>query len=795
MKLSEQWLQEWVKPAMPTKEWLEQLTLAGHEIEAYLPVADEFSHVVVGQIKTVTKHPDAKRLNVCSVDVGQGELLNIVCGGINLKDGLKVPVARVGAVLPGGLEIKETELRGVLSQGMICASTELGLGDCTQGHIMVLATEAPLGMTLFDYLELNDRQIEVAITPNRGDCLSVRGLARELAAITSTPMQTSPTNVMPANIDASLNITLQAPKDCPRYVGRVLKGVNVKITSPVWLTERLRRSGIRSIDPVVDVTNYVMMELGQPMHAFDCAQIKGKKVTVRLAQAGETITLLDETELRCEPTDLVIADDKSLLALAGVMGAKHSAINYETHDVLLESAYFDPQTIAKTLRRTGLNSESSHRFERGIDNTTQIEAIERATELLLEIVGGEAGPVIEVIDKEFFAKPATITLRYNRIEKILGLALPSDKVVTILNQLNCELDNIERGWQVNVPSYRNDLSQEIDLIEEVARLIGLEQIPTTPLVAEVTTQALSDDITKPSGIWQLQQALCQRGYREAITYSFVSPGLQQVLCANEEALQLVNPISADFAAMRVSLWPGLIQAVQYNQHRQQMRVRLFEQGMCFNLKDDSIQQNTRLAGIHARNFWPEQWSESTRQVDFFDMKADVLALFDQEVDQLQFTACSHPCLHPNQSAQIEQEGKVIGLVGMLHPALKQQLKFEGAIGLFELNLSSLLKTKTPQYTPISKYPAIRRDIAVVVEDSVSADALLNIIRIKTADVLQECFVFDVYQGQGIVPGKKSVAMGLILQEASRTLLDEEVEALMAAIIERMQREYRAELRE
>ena len=794
MKLSEQWLKEWVNPQTITSQWLEQLTSIGHEVEDYLPVAGEFSGVVVGQVKSLAKHPNAERLHVCKVDVGLPDRLNIVCGGTNLELDMKVAVSMVGAELPGGFKIQATQLRGEPSEGMICASPELGMGDSPKGHVMRLAADAKVGIPLAEYLDLNDNQIELAITPNRGDCLSIQGIAREIAALSQVAINEIIMTPVNAVTDNQVSITLQANEACPRYLGRVITNVNLEAPTPVWLSERLRRCGMRSIDPIVDVTNYVMLELGQPMHAFDYDKLK-YGITVRMATSEERLTLLDGTELNLEPSDLVIADDEKAIALAGVMGGEYSSVSGTTQNILLESAYFNPETIAKTLRRTGLLSESAHRFERGVDFELQRKAIERATALLIDIAHGEPGPVIEAVETKQLPTRPPITLREARLAQVLGITIEASHVSNIFKNLNLKVERVADGWHVNPPSYRHDLQLEIDLIEEVARMHGLAQIPATPMPLTMGgVSQLPKTLKKPEILTSLQQTLCQRGYHQVINYSFVSPQWQKQLLPEGQALALTNPISSELAEMRLSLWPGLLNTVHYNQNRQHSRMRLFEHGLRFIPEGNSYRQERVLAGVSVGTTMPEQWGTATSAVDFYDIKADVLALFDRQAIYLNFEPCEHPSLHPSQSACIKHEGKVLGYLGMIHPAVKQQLKLEGAIALFEIPFASFMDQSVTVFQPLAKFPSVRRDIAMIIDEAISAQQLLNTVRSLAKGWHVDSFVFDVYQGEGIAVGKKSMALGLILQDSSRTLQDDEVEALINQIIQQLSKEYQAELR-
>jgi phenylalanyl-tRNA synthetase beta chain len=792
MKFSEQWLREWVNPPISTNELAHQLTMAGLEVEAVEPIAGTFNKVVVGEVLRVEPPPDADKLRVCQVNVGESEPLNIVCGAANVRQGLKAPVALVGAVLPGDFKIKKSKLRGVPSHGMLCSTKELGLSEQAEG-LMELPADAAVGEDMRTYLQLNDVSIELGLTPNRGDCLSLAGIAREVGVLNQA--EVSPPEIPPqaAMIKDTFPVTLAAEADCPHYVGRVVRGINPTAETPLWMQERLRRSGLRSLGAVVDVTNYVLLELGQPMHAFDLQKLSGE-IHVRHAQAGEAITLLDEQTVELEAGSLLIADKVGPVALAGIMGGADSAVSNQTTDIFLESAFFDPQAIAGRARSYGLHTDSSHRFERGVAPDLQVPAMERATQLLLAIVGGKAGPVIEVSAVDHLPTRAPITLREARITRVLGAHVPAEAVSYILARLGLKIERTESGWEVIPPSFRFDLGIEEDLIEEIGRVYGYDNLPST--VPSVHLQMPS----RPEAhirIDRIKQTLVDLGYAEAITYSFVDPGLQQVLDPQQEAIGLTNPISADMGVMRTNLWPGLVQVLKYNLNRQQNRLFLFECGLKFVRQDSELKQEMMVAGAVTGSRYPAHWDRTNEAVDFFDIKGQVECLLDltglTELFTFQFEA--HPVLHPGQSAAIYRQDRLVGWLGALHPSVEQALGLSQRVYVFEIEAAALRQGQVPAFMPLSRYPSIRRDIAVVVEKAISAAEVLDCIRLSGSEYLTNVELFDVYVGEGIDSGRKSLALGLTLQDLSRTLTDSEIEQELNQILSVLDSKLGATLRE
>lgn len=791
MKFSEKWLREWVNPDVDTATLVAQLTLAGLEVDAVEPVAGDFSGVLVGQVVSVEPHPDADKLRLCKVDVAADELLSIVCGASNVRLDLKIPVAVIGAVLPGNFKIKKAKLRGVKSFGMLCSAKELGMAENADG-LMELATDAPVGEDFRKYLDLDDVSIDVDLTPNRSDCLGIAGIAREVGVLTGCDLTSWPQEAIKEQSAAQLGVEVEATSACPRYVGRVIENIDIKAKTPVWMQEKLRRSGLRSISPVVDITNYVMLELGQPMHAFDLNTLNGG-IKVRMAKQGEKLTLLDGQEVTISETTLVIADQTSPLALAGIMGGQASSVSDQTTHIFLEAAFFSPLAIAGRAREYGLHTDSSHRFERGVDPELARLAIERATALLLDIVGGQAGAITEVVSESDLPQARVITLRAARIKRVLGIHIDAAQVEEQLTRLGLTVVANDDGWQVTAPSFRFDIAIEVDLIEELGRLYGYDKLPKTRPQGTV----LSADISEYTlATHRLQALLVDRGYQEAITYSFVDPAIQQHLAVEgEQAIALANPISADLSVMRTSLWPGLIQAMVYNLNRQHERIRLFEVGRIFTGTSDNVEQHRHIGGAVCGSRYAEQWSEKQRAVDFFDAKADVEALLDLgNEDNIHFVAESHPALHPGQSARIYKNEQAIGWIGALHPRLNKPLEINCRVYVFELALSAVLAAKVPSFTPLSRFPALRRDLALVVDDKTTAGEIEHCLNSIESDILVSIQLFDVYSGAGVEVGKKSIAVAFQLQHVERTLTDEDVDAVMNTVTQKLEQHVGATIR-
>ena len=796
MQFSEQWLREWVNPNASTEELVAELTMAGLEVDGVEPVAGEFSGVVVGQVKEKTQHPDADKLSLCKVDVNGEALLDIVCGAANVREGLKIPVAVVGAVLPGDFKIKKAKLRGEPSFGMLCAESELGLSDSSDG-LMELAEDAPVGEDFRQYLGLDDQIIDVDLTPNRSDCLGIAGIAREVGVLYRQTVNAIKIEPVKPTIDDVFPVAIDAKEQCARYVGRVIKNVDVQAKTPLWMVEKLRRSGIRSIDPIVDVTNYVLLELGQPMHAFDMNQLEGG-ICVRLANDKEKIILLDGQEIELKQDTLLIADAGRALAIAGVMGGAESGVTTETKDIFLESAYFNPIAIAGKARSYGLHTDSSHRFERGVDYELQSSAMERATQLLLDIVGGDVGPIIDITHEEFLPQKTAIQLRESRIARVLGFSLPQDEVTDILTRLGLGVTKNDEGWKVISPSYRFDVSIEADLIEELGRIYGYNNLPTV-----IPTLGYSQDHTPEvrMGLPRIRRLLVDLGYQEAISYSFVEPSLLEKLDPGSKPLALANPISADMSVMRTTLWAGLIKTAQHNQARQQQRLQLFETGLRFVPGESGLiqdlEQERMIAGLVVGSVFQENWTNEKRVADFFDVKGHLETVFDlgQAGGDFSFSAGEHPALHPGQTAVISKGRDQIGLIGALHPSLIQEFGLNGTVYLFELKLSAILDGKLPQYQELSKFPEMRRDIAVIVDESTTSQEITTEIRQVGGDSLKSVNIFDVYQGNSIDAGKKSLALSLTFQHPSRTLKDSEVSEVVEQVVLSLKQKFKAILRE
>ncbi|WP_221077163.1 phenylalanine--tRNA ligase subunit beta [Agarivorans aestuarii] len=795
MKFSESWLREWVNPSVSREELAEQITMAGLEVDGVEPVAADFNGVVIGEVVECGQHPDADKLRVTKVDVGGDELLDIVCGAPNCRQGLKVAVATVGAVLPGDFKIKKAKLRGQPSHGMLCAYSELGISDESDG-IMELPSDAPIGTDLRDYLKLDDVIIEVDLTPNRADCLSLRGLAREVGVLNQLDVAEPQWQNAAINIDDKFTVNVKATEQCPRYLGRVIKGVNVKAATPLWMQEHLRRSGIRSIDPVVDITNYVLIEQGQPMHAFDLAKLTGS-IDVRLANNGEKLVLLDGNEVELKENTLAICDQSGPIAMAGIFGGEKTGVTETSKDIFLECAFFSKLAITGRARQYGLHTDSSHRYERGVDYQLQNQAIERATQLLVEICGGEVGPVVESGDQTKLPKAKTITLRHARLEKVVGYSFAKQQVTEILTRLGMSVSETEQGWEATAPSYRFDMDIEEDLIEEVARIYGYNNIPNVSPVASLK-MSQHQEVELPAT--KLRQLLCARGYQEAVTYSFVDPKRQQLLHPQQETMVLPHPISVEMSVMRLSLLTGLLDTVSYNQKRQQSRVRVFESGLRFvpdQNAENGVSQTPMLAGVISGNANQEAWNTTERELDFFDIKGDVEALIQQTVDagSFSFEATQNPALHPGQAANILRNGEVVGYVGALHPQHLKAFGLSGKIFVFELVLDAVTQRKLPDAQPISKFPANRRDLALLVSQQVKASDLLNCIKKVGGNQLVGVNLFDVYKGKGIADDMQSIAISLTLQEQSRTLEEKEIAATVDTIVEALRTEFDASLRD
>lgn len=789
MKFSERWLREWVNPAISSDELMKRLTMAGLEIEAVAPAAGEFTDVVVGEVLAADKHPDADKLSVCQVSDGT-QKYQVVCGASNVRAGLKVPFARVGAKIGADLTIKKAKLRGVESHGMLCSAEELGMAETADG-LLELPTDAPHGVNIRDYLQLDDALIEVNLTPNRGDCLSIAGLAREVGVLARVTVEGPDVQPVAAKISDQLSIKLSAPEGCPKYFGRVVRNINPNAETPLWMQEKLRRCGLRCIDPVVDITNYVLLELGQPMHAFDHSKLAGS-IDVRWAHAGEKLVLLDGKEVELQSDTLVIADQEKALAMAGIMGGKASAVGPRTTTVFLESAHFAPLAIAGRARRYSMHTDAAHRYERGVDFNLAKVAIERATRLLLDVVGGEPGPVTSA--EAPMVPVAPVVLRRGRIGKLLGATIPDAEVEDILGRLGLTKEEATaEGWHFGVPSWRFDISIEADLIEELARVRGYNTLPVT---APLTRLALQPKAETLLGIRAVRSQLAALGYQEVVTYSFVDAQLESVLGEGTVPVALANPISQDMAVMRTNLWSGLLTTLKHNQNRQINRLRLFESGLTFNNKNNKLEQKVKVGCLLWGAGSAEQWSESSRPVDFFDMKGNIEALLglSLDADSFQFLADAHQALQPGQTARIKRNGVTVGWLGSLHPSIQQVLDIPGKVYLAELDFEAVRQARIPVVKDLSRFPRVRRDLALVLGQEIAAEQVLAELKQVAGPDLQELTLFDVYQGQNIEKGKKSLALGLTFQHASRTLADADINPIIDSCIKALEAKFNAELR-
>lgn len=790
MKLPESWLREHVSVAADRQALAATLTAIGLEVDAVETIGAALPGVVVAQITRCEQHPAADRLKLCQVSAGD-ETLQIVCGAPNARVGLKAPLAMVGAKLPGDITIKAAKLRGVESFGMLCSARELGI-DADASGLMELPADAPTGTLLADYLGLPDASFELSLTPNRGDCQSVRGIAYDVAAALGGQVEPMPIPEVAAAIDDVREVVLEAPDDCPRYAGRIIRGIDLSAATPLWMSQRLLRAGLRPISLLVDVTNYVMLELGQPMHAFDLASLHGP-VRVRRARAGEKAVLLDEREVTLDPDFLVIADDQRVLAVAGVMGGLGSRVTGATADVFLESAHFTPAAIIGKARKLGLHTDASHRFERGVDPGLPRRALERATGLILAIGGGQAGPVYEALEATRLIAPAALRLRRARLARVLGMQVPDAEVERILRALGMEVSSDAEGWRVTAPTRRFDIAMEEDLIEEVARIYGYDRVPQHAPTGEIQLGALPETRI-PAAAFAAQ--LAARGYFEAINYAFLDAGVLATWELGNAAVSLANPLSADLGAMRTALLPGLVEALKRNLARQQTRVRLFEIGRVFEAAADGPQEATRLAMVACGPAAVEQWGVVERGVDYFDLRGDLesaLALAGNSGDA-HFVPASLPWLHPGRSARIERDGQLLGYLGNLHPALLRRLDLDQEVLVAELDLAALSRRAVPLAGTLSRYPAVRRDLAVVVPQALPWAQLQASLARSTGALLRSAWPFDVYQGENVESECKSVAIGLIFQDDSRTLAEQDIERAVAAALDGLVRDCGAVLR-
>ncbi len=792
MKIAESWLREWVSPELTTEELGHQLTMLGHEVDAIDYEGAGIADIVVAEVVECGKHPDADKLSICKVTDGGDELIDIVCGAPNVRQGLKTPLAKPGVTLPNGLKLRKAKIRGVVSNGMLCSAVELGLGDESDG-IMELPADAEVGTPLVDLLALPDAIIDLDLTPNRGDCFSVLGIARDVAALTGAALRNPGVAPVAATIEDTHPVELVEPAGCPRFAGRVIRGIDPAAKSPLWMVERLRRAGLRGISPVVDITNYVMLELGQPLHAYDAALLTGP-IRPRLAKKGEKVTLLDEKEMELRDDTLIITDDSGPIGIAGIMGGLSTAVSATTTDVFFEAAFWPQDFMAGRARNYGMHTDASLRFERGVDPEGQGRAVERATQLLLEIAGGEAGPTVVDSSQKHLPKRATIVLRKSRLAHLLGLEIDAAEVTQILESLQLEVAPTPDGWSVTAPSHRFDIEYEVDLIEEVARIHGYDSIPETTLAAQSPLETVTESRIDTE---RAAATLIGRDYQEIVTYSFIDPEANAKFTGCDSALVLTNPISSELSVMRASLWPGLVAAASTNMARQQDRVRLFEASRSYHGTLDAHEEVVRLAGLIAGPVVPEQWGARAENVDFFDVKSDVEAVLalTGDMSDVRFAATEHPALQPGQAAEIRRGDEVIGLVGKLHPRLAKDYDLKKPAYVFELDVEKTLASSVPSADVISRFPAIRRDIAVVVDEKVTATEVVDAVAEAAPDLIRDVRIFDIYRGDKIEAGRKSIAIGLILQETSRTLTDDDADTAMAAAIAKLEDKFAAYLRD
>lgn len=784
MKFSEHWLRSLCNPPLATQALADTLTFGGIEVELLEPVAPAFDNVVVGEVLSVTKHPDADRLNLCEVAAGDRKLV-IVCGAPNVRVGMKAPVALAGAQLPGGLAIKKTKVRGVESHGMLCSAKELGLSEDASG-LLALSPDAKSGDDIRAVLDLDDTLFTTKPTPNRGDCLSIVGMAREVAALTRTAFKPPHIGAVDASISDTLGVELGAPEACPLYCGRLVRGVRADTPTPDWMVQRLTRSGVRSISAIVDITNYVMLELGQPLHAFDAAKLKGG-ITVRYARGGEPITLLNGETRELTSSYLVISDDAQAVALAGIMGGAATAVDAKTQDIFLESAYFEPVVIAGKSRELGFGSDSSYRFERGVDFGATRAALERATRLVLEICGGEAGPITQAVAK--LPQRAAVPLRLPRVQRLLGIEIQPSEAEEILNRLGCEIVRSADHWLVTPPTYRFDISIEEDLVEELVRVYGYDRVPATIPEAAASMLPLPEATRSNAAIRHL---MADRDYQEVVTYSFVDRAWEEDYCSNRAPVALANPIASHMSVMRSSLFGGLVDCVAFNARHKQTRVRLFEIGRCFSSAEGGLHQPWRLGGVAYGAAVDEQWGSDGRKVDFYDVKSDIEALFAPR--GLRFEAAAHPALHPGKSARVLCDGIAAGWLGELHPRWQQKYDLPSAPVLFELDWDVLRSDRLPAYAETSRFPPVRRDMALVFDEDTPYQTVIDVLNTRKPPIVAHIGLFDVYRGSDLGKGRKSLAFRVLLQDTRKTLTDAEVESAVAQLREILQQQFNAKLR-
>ena len=795
MIFSVEWLKEFVDPEMELQSLAEELTMAGLEVDGLIPVANDCTGIVVGEVTSVVKHPDADKLSLCKVSDGENSF-QVVCGAANVREGLKAPFAKVGAEIYSTedekpFKIKAAKIRGTESNGMLCSAEELGMAEASEG-LLELPEDAPVGEDVRCYLNLNDTSIELDLTPNRGDCLGMLGLAREVGVLCRKDVLIEEPVRAAVTIDEELPIEITAVDACPRYLGRVIRNINLNSESPGWMQEKLRRSGVRSIDPIVDVTNFVLMELGQPMHAFDYEKLEGG-IGVRFSEPNEKLVLLDGKEVELTSRTLLITDAKQPVAIAGVMGGLKTSVTKQTQHVFLECAFFSQLAISGKARSYGMHTDASHRYERGVDYQLQHRAMERATNLMLEIVGGEAGPITEALGN--LPEPRTVTLKFASILKFLGIDIEKAEVLDILKRLGFQLvQQTEDELSIEVPSYRFDISIEADLIEELARIYGYNKLPQTAGLASQSLKSLPESQLSLS---RLQHQLVALGYQEVITYSFIDPGHCKLVMGEEvDVISLQNPISQEMSVMRPSIIPGLLSTLSYNENRQQDRLRLFETGLVFQKEGDETLQSSMISGLIFGKRNPDNWSNNKELSDFYDLKGDIENLLGLAggSEPISFLAGNHPSFHSGQCAAVKSGKHQLGHIGALHPAIHREMGFKGPVFLFELYLEAVQSKQLPRIEKLSKFPEVSRDLAVVIEESICSDDILSTVREEAGEFLSYLRIFDVYQGDAIGENKKSIALGLTWQHPSRTLSDEEVNIIISSCVNALQDKFNANLR-
>ncbi|KPK57247.1 MAG: hypothetical protein AMJ59_19940 [Gammaproteobacteria bacterium SG8_31] len=792
MKIVESWLREWVDPDLDSKALEHQLTMLGLEVDGVDIEGKGLEGVIVAEVVDVEKHPDADRLSVCKVRAGGEDTIDVVCGAPNVTAGMKSPLAVPGVTLPNGIKLRKSKIRGVVSNGMLCSAIELGLGEESDG-IIALADDAPVGMPLIEYLGLPDTVFDLDLTPNRGDCFSVLGVARDVAALTGSALKSPDIEPVAATIEDTLPVEIPLPEGCPSFAGRLIRNIDPAAKSPPWMLERLRRAGLRGISPVVDITNYVMLELGQPLHAYDAARVRGA-IRPRLAKQGEKLTLLDEKEVAVNDDTLVIADDSGAIGLAGIMGGLTTAVSDATTDVFFEAAFWPQAFMAGRARSYGMHTDASLRFERGVDFEGQGRAVERATQLLVEIAGGDAGPLVHQVSESNLPRREPITLRRSRVSMLLGLDVADDVVAGVLTRLGLVVSENERGWDVVAPSYRFDIASEVDLIEEIVRIHGYEAVPETTEIAASPLEPVTESVVD---LDRVAATLVARDYEEAITYSFIDARSNAPFAGGDSELVLSNPISSEMSVMRSSLLPGLVSSAAANIARQQDRVRLFEIGKSFHGTLEAPDEVLRIAAVASGTALPEQWGAASRAIDFFDIKADLVALFQLAGDaaDVSFRPCEHAALQPGQAAAVLRGNNEIGIIGKLHPRVAKSLELKRDAYVFEVDALQALASGAPVALPVSRFPVIRRDLAVLVKDEVSGEQLVQAVASAVPELMRDVRIFDIYKGPGIEAGLKSVAISLILQETSRTLTDDDADAAQAAAVQKLRQTFGAELRD